>query len=187
MSNTTITETAASLSDLIKAEDPIIKYGDPVLRQVAAPVAQVGEDMPGFVQRMEEIMRGAAGVGLAAPQLGISRRVIVYDVGDGIQAMVNPKIVRQSGEQMEPAEGCLSIPGLRGVVKRFDDITVKALDEHGNGIRVRAEGYAARVIQHEVDHLDGILFIDRAEPETLKWITAEDEEEAEEDGEPIEE
>jgi len=170
-------KTAERLSELIRKDDPIIKYGDPVLREVAKPILKVGEDMPEFIGRMEEIMRQANGVGLAAPQLGVSQRVIVYDTGDGLQAMINPKILKSSGEQMEPPEGCLSIPGLRGIVKRSDEVVVKALDENGRPIRVRAEGYAARVIQHEVDHLDGILFIDRAEPESLQWITAEEEEE----------
>jgi peptide deformylase len=175
-------KTATSLSETIRAEDPIVKYGDPVLRAMAKPVLQVGEDMAEFVKNMEQIMRDARGVGLAAPQLGVSQRVIVYDVGDGLQAMVNPKIVRSSGEQLDPPEGCLSIPGLRGVVKRSNEVVVKALDETGKPIRIRAEGYAARVIQHEVDHLAGILFIDRADPSTLKWLTAEEEEEAEEEG-----
>jgi peptide deformylase len=178
---------SAKLSDQIRKEDPIIKYGDPVLRQVSKPVIKVGEDMPDFVDRMKAIMTEANGVGLAAPQLGILQRVIVYDTGDGFQAMVNPKILRASGEQLEPAEGCLSIPGLRGTVKRAEEIVVKALDENGQPIRVRAEGYSARVIQHEVDHLDGILFIDKADPETLHWMTAEEKEEEDREGEPVEE
>jgi hypothetical protein len=82
-------KTATSLSETIRAEDPIVKYGDPVLRAMAKPVLQVGEDMAEFVKNMEQIMRDARGVGLAAPQLGVSQRVIVYDVGDGLQAMVN--------------------------------------------------------------------------------------------------
>ncbi len=168
------------LADMIRKDDPIVKYGDPVLREVSKPVNKIDEDMPEFVQRMEEIMRAANGVGLAAPQLGILQRVIVYDVGDGLRAVVNPKILRQSGEQLDPPEGCLSLPGLQGVVKRANEVIVKGQDETGKPVRIRAEGYAARVIQHEVDHLDGVLFIDRADPATLHWVTAE---EAEEDGE----
>jgi peptide deformylase len=178
---------AGTLSDLIRKEDPIVKYGDPVLRQVAKPVAKVGEDMPDFVERMKAIMTEANGVGLAAPQLGILQRVIVYDNGETVQALINPKILRASGEQTEPAEGCLSIPGLRGTVKRADEIVVKAVDEHGQPMRIRTEGYSARVIQHEIDHLDGILFIDRADPESLHWMTAEEKEEEELEGEPVEE
>lgn len=175
--------TQDKLIDQIKSDDPIVKYGDPVLRAVCSPVDEVGEEMPEFVERMAEIMHEAKGVGLAAPQLGISKRIIVYDVGEGLVAMINPKIVRQSGEQIEPAEGCLSIPGLRGVVKRASDVTVKALDQHGKPMRLKAEGYEARVIQHEVDHLDGVLFIDRADPDTLKWLTAEELEQEQADDE----
>ena len=175
------------LVDQIRSEDPIVKYGDSVLRQVSKPVASVGPDMIEFVDRMKEIMVEANGVGLAAPQLGILQRVIVYDDGESIQAMINPKILRASGEQMEPAEGCLSIPGLRGTVKRADEIVVKALDELGQAVRVHTDGYCARVIQHEIDHLDGILFIDKAIPESLHWITAEEKAEEDREGETPEE
>jgi len=173
------------LVDRIRKDDPIVKVPDPVLRQVARKVKQMPPDMPEFVQRMEQIMRDANGVGLAAPQLGISERIIVYDVGDGFRAIVNPQIIRMSGEQMDPEEGCLSVPGLRGVVKRANLVIVKGLDETGKPIRIRGEGYTARVIQHEVDHLDGILFfdIDRAEQSTLHWITAEEEAAEQEDEE----
>ena len=170
------------LVDQIRRQDPIIKYGDPRLRQVSEKVLQVPDDMPEYVRRMEEIMRDANGVGLASPQLGILKRVIVYDVGDGLQAIVNPVIIRSSGEQWEPEEGCLSIPGLRGTVKRAAQVIVKGMDETGKPLRLRAEEYAARVIQHEVDHLDGILFIDRADPSSLHQLTAEElEEERDED------
>ncbi len=167
------------LADRIRKDDPIVKYGDPVLRQVAEKVAAVPADMPEFVARMGDIMNAANGVGLAAPQLGLSIRVIVYDVGEGFQAIVNPVILKMSGEQTDPPEGCLSIPGLQGVVKRANVVVVKGLDEHGKPVRIRGEGYTARVIQHEVDHLDGVLFIDRAERETLHWVSADEEEEDE--------
>src|SRR5579884_3218837 len=157
------------LADMIRKEDPIVKYGDPVLREVSKPVAKIGEDMAEFVQRMGEIMRDANGVGLAAPQLGIAQRVIVYDIGEGFHALINPKILRAKGEQVDPPEGCLSLPGLRGIVKRANEVVVKGLDEHGKPVRIRGEGYTARVIQHEIDHLDGILFIDRADPKSLHW------------------
>jgi peptide deformylase len=173
---------SSRLADHIRKDDPIVKYGDPVLRQVAKKVVQVPEDMPEFVERMGQIMHAASGVGLAAPQLGLSVRVIVYDVGEGFQAIVNPQILKMSGEQFDPPEGCLSIPGLQGVVKRAQTVVVKGLDENGKPIRIRGEGYTARVIQHEVDHLDGVLFIDRAEKDTLHWVTADEEEEEEEAG-----
>jgi len=170
------------LADMIRKDDPIVKYGDPVLRQIAKKVTQVPDDMPEFVERMEQIMHAANGVGLAAPQLGILQRVIVYDIGEGCRAVVNPQILKMSGEQTEPAEGCLSIPGLHGTVKRANEVVVKGLDQYGKPVRIRGEGYTARVLQHEVDHLDGILFIDRAEKETLHWVTAEELEEEEAEG-----
>jgi peptide deformylase len=179
-------KTTGRLVDMIRKDDPIVKYGDPVLgqalRQISKKVTQFPDDMPEFVERMEEIMDAAHGVGLAAPQLGILERVIVYDVGEGWRAIVNPQIVRSSGEQMEPPEGCLSLPGLQGIVKRYNEIVVKGLDQFEKPIRLRVDGYASRVIQHEVDHLDGILFIDRAEKETLHWVTAEEMDEEEEKG-----
>jgi peptide deformylase len=177
----------AKLADMIRADDPIFKYGEPVLREISKPVAQVGDDMAEFVELMGKIMEEHQGVGLAAPQLGILQRVIVYDTGDGLRALVNPKIVRSSGEQTEPAEGCLSIPGLRGTVRRANEIVVKALDQFGKAVRMPAEGYEARVIQHEIDHLDGVLFIDRADPETLHWMTAEELEDEDDEDEPAEE
>ncbi len=170
------------LVDRIRKDDPIVKVGDPVLREVSKPVTRVPDDMPEFVSRMEEIMRAANGVGLAAPQLGVLQRVIVYDVGDGFHALVNPVILRARGEQTEPVEGCLSIPGLQGTVKRANEVVVKGLNETGKPLRIRAEGYSARVIQHEVDHLDGILFIDRADPSTLHWVTAKEEESQSQEG-----
>ena len=175
---------AHRLVDLIRDDDPIVKYPDPVLREVSKPVGKITDEYTEFVARMGEIMRDANGVGLAAPQLGILERVIVYDVGEGFHAIINPKILSARGEQMEPQEGCLSLPGLRGTVKRANEIVVKGLDEHGKPIRIRGVGYTARVIQHEVDHLDGILFIDngRADPESLHYITAEEIEEEKEEG-----
>jgi len=169
-----MTRTPLRLVELVRDEDPIVKYGDPVLRQVSDPVRQMPEDIVEFVKRMEDIMREARGVGLAAPQLGIPVRVIVYDVGEGFQALVNPVIVRASGEQEDPPEGCLSLPGLQGTVKRSMNVLVKGLDPTGTAVRIKGEGYTARVLQHEIDHLDGILFIDRAEPATLHWVTAGD-------------
>jgi len=170
------------LADHIRKDDPIVKYGDPILRQIAKKVVQVPDDMPELVERMGQIMHAANGVGLAAPQVNLSIRVIVYDVGEGFQAIVNPQILRMSGEQFDPPEGCLSLPGLQGTVKRAETVFVKGLDEYGKPLRIRAEGYAARVIQHETDHLDGILFIDKADKETLHWVTAEEEDEEEEQG-----
>lgn len=175
---------AARLTDLIRKDDPIVKYdeaeGVHLLRQRSKPVLSVNEDVVELVAHMERIMRAANGVGLAAPQLGILQRIFVYDAGDGFQAIVNPKILGRKGEQVG-VEGCLSIPGLQGDVIRANEVVVKGTDQFGKPVRIRSEGLGARVIQHENDHLDGILFIDR-NPTDLHWVTAEEEDEEEADG-----
>ena len=152
----------------------IVKLGDPVLRQVAKPVTHYRDDTARLVERMKIVMRKASGLGLAAPQVGVSTRIIVYDVGQGIQVLVNPKILAGTGEQTEPAEGCLSIPGLQGEVARYAEVRIKAYNEHGKPVSRRAKEMEARVIQHEIDHLDGVLFYDRAKPETLEWVLGHD-------------
>jgi len=111
---------------------------------------------------MAETMYDAEGVGLAAPQVGITKRVVVIDVGDGIIEMINPEIIEAKEEQFGP-EGCLSIPGLLGDVRRARWVKAKALDRNGNEIIVEGEDLLARAIQHEIDHLNGVLFIDLAE------------------------
>jgi peptide deformylase len=157
----------------------IVKYGDPVLRKTAAPVKRISSETTALIKRMESVMREANGLGLAAPQIGTSLRIIVYDAheGNGLRVLINPKIISRSGEQTEPKEGCLSIPGLQGVVKRANDLRVLGFDERNRQVSRRVKGLEARVIQHEIDHLDGILFIDRAEPDTLEWALGGDEDE----------
>jgi len=144
---------------------PIRLYPDPVLREPAGPVADVDDSVRKLVADMTETMRAAPGVGLAAPQVGVQRRVLVYSLGteEPVHALVNPEIVERSGEQLGD-EGCLSIPELIYPVARADRIKVRALDEHGNAVAIEAEEFEARVIQHEVDHLDGVLFLDRLDP-----------------------
>lgn len=156
----------------------ILKYGNPLLRQQAKPVTRINSETGRLIQRMTTTMRDANGLGLAAPQVGVSMRILIYDVneGDGLRVLINPKILSMSGEQTEPKEGCLSIPGLQGVVKRANEIRVRGYDERNRPVARRVKGLEARVIQHEIDHLDGILFIDRAEPDTLMWSTDEDDE-----------
>jgi peptide deformylase len=117
------------------------------------------------------MMYAARGVGLAAPQIGKSIRLFVYDAGDGLKALINPKLSKLRGEQFEPEEGCLSIPGLRGVVRRASEVTVHAVDGDGRPVKFRATDFEARVIQHENDHLNGVLFIDLADPQTLHMLT----------------
>jgi len=176
---------AGKLADLIRRDDPIVKYdetaGVNTLRQKSKPVLTFNEDVAELVAHMEKIMRAANGVGLAAPQLGILQRIFVYDAGDGFQAIVNPKILGRKGEQIG-VEGCLSIPGLQGDVSRAEEVVVKGMDQFGKPIRIRGDGLTARVIQHENDHLDGILFIDHADPASLHWVTAEEMEDEEEGG-----
>jgi len=155
----------------------ITKLGDPILRAKAQPVREkeIGE-LQTLLDDMVETMRHAGGVGLAAPQVNVGKRFFVYDIGEGPGVLINPEIVRADGEQVG-IEGCLSIPRLHGEVKRAMTIDVKGLDRDGRPVRIRATEYLARVFQHEIDHLDGILFIDLADPVTLHWITEEEEEE----------
>jgi peptide deformylase len=143
-------------------------YGDPVLRKKADPTAAPKDEIKELVESMFDCMYREAGVGLAAPQVGISRRVFVLDVpgedGERLKrAFVNPVIVERSGT-IVGEEGCLSIPGIRADVKRAARIVVEATDEEGNPFRLAAEGLPSRAIQHETDHLDGILFVDRLSP-----------------------
>ncbi|HZG54970.1 peptide deformylase [Paenibacillus sp.] len=142
----------------------IVKHPDPVLRETAKPVPSVTPNIQKLLTDMAETMYDAPGVGLAAPQIGISKRVIVIDVGDehGLIEMVNPEIVEASGEQLGP-EGCLSIPGLQGDVRRKDRLKVKGLNRYGEEFVVEASGFLSRAFQHEIDHLNGVLYIDIAE------------------------
>jgi peptide deformylase len=148
----------------------IRRYGDPVLKSRATPVDRFDDTLRNQVARMAGIMSDAFGVGLAAPQLGISQRVLVYRVGQEapVIALVNPA-VEWSGDDSEPMEeGCLSIPGIEVEVERPVHVRVRALDEHGDDRVVEASGLEARVIQHEIDHLDGTLILDRASREARK-------------------
>jgi peptide deformylase len=154
----------------------IVKYGEPALRVRCRPVPQITDETRALIADMIETMQAAPGVGLAAPQVGVTERLFVYDVGEGPDAIINPELVRQEGEVLGD-EGCLSIPRLQGEVARAQKILVRGLDRHGKKVRIAAEDFLARVFQHEMDHLDGVLFIDRADPASLHWLT--DEEEAE--------
>lgn len=140
---------------------PIRLEGDPVLRKKALPVEQVTKRIAKLLKDMEETMYAAEGIGLAAPQVGESLRLIVVDVGEGPVKIVNP--VLEAGEGVDvDREGCLSIPGVVGYVERHARVVVSGLDEKGKPLRLRAEGLFARALQHEIDHLDGILLIDKA-------------------------
>jgi peptide deformylase len=150
---------------------PIRLYPDPVLREAAEPVGGVVDDsVRKLITDMGETMRAAPGVGLAAPQVGVQRRVVVYSVSeeDEIIGLVDPVIVERSDETVTEDEGCLSIPGLAYPVPRAQHVVVRALDRNGEPIEIDAVDMEARILQHEVDHLDGVLFLERIDPELKK-------------------
>ncbi len=144
---------------------PVRLYGDPVLRQKALAVAGVDDTVRELIADMRETMRAYHGVGLAANQVGVLQRVLVVDVPVDDEtrvrcALINPELDQRSGVE-SGEEGCLSIPGLYEEVRRAQHVRVRGLDEHGQPLEFVAEGYLARALQHEVDHLDGVLFVDR--------------------------
>ena len=148
----------------------IRKWGDPVLKSRATPVDRFDETLQQQVQRMAGIMKDAVGVGLAAPQLGLSQRVLVYRIGSEapLIALVNPELEWHSEDRETLEEGCLSIPSVAVDVERPIHVRVRARDERGEERLVEASGLEARVIQHEMDHLDGVLMLDRASRENRK-------------------
>jgi peptide deformylase len=148
--------------------------GDPVLRKKARRINEITDRIITLRDDMIETMYEADGVGLAANQVGILRRIVVIDIGDGPITMINPEIFDEEGCQ-RAAEGCLSLPGVSGQVERPETLKVKFTDIDGTEKSLTAEGMLARAICHEVDHLDGILFTDRAEEETLKEETLKEE------------
>ena len=148
----------------------IRRWGDPVLKSRATPVDRFDETLQQQVQRMAGIMRDAVGVGLAAPQLGISQRLLVYRIGSDapLITLVNPELEWHSEDRETLEEGCLSIPSVAVDVDRPVHVRVRARDERGEERLVEASGLEARVIQHEMDHLDGVLMLDRASREDRK-------------------
>ena len=141
------------------------KYGDPVLRRAAEPVGEVTQEIRLIIADMTETMYDEVGIGLAAPQVGIPKRLIVIadEEGRGVQALLNPAIVDRGGE-MTGEEGCLSIPGVFAPVTRAAWVKVEARAVDGKPLTINARGLRSRVLQHEIDHLDGVLFIDRVDP-----------------------
>src|SRR3954452_24793063 len=153
---------------------PIMLEGDPRLRQKATRIRAVDDHLRKLAVDMHETMDEAPGVGLAGPQIGVMKRIIVVRVPSDFQeegeleireTFVNPEIIKGHGREVA-TEGCLSIPGWIGDVPRYESITFKALNLQNKEIRVKARGYYARVVQHEVDHLEGVLFVDRIEDKT---------------------
>src|SRR4030042_2619406 len=149
----------------------IVTLPQAILRHKARKVSEFGPDLQTLVDDMIDSMRQAPGVGLAAPQVGESTRLIVVEYGDEeneetppkLYVLANPEITRSSEDTVLGTEGCLSIPGIQGDVERLAAVTVKGLNRRGRPMTVKAKGWLARIFQHEIDHLDGILFTDRAE------------------------
>jgi peptide deformylase len=149
----------------------IVTLPQAVLRKKARKVSEFGPDLQTLIDDMIDTMRQAPGVGLAAPQVGESSRLIVVEYGDEendetppkLYVIANPEISKASQETVLGTEGCLSIPGIQGDVERFESITVKGLNRYGRPTTVKAKGWLARIFQHEIDHLDGVLYVDRAE------------------------
>ena len=144
--------------------------GDPVLREPAAEVGELDDETRALVKDMFETMYLAEGIGLAAPQVGVSARVIVVDLGNaeenevGAVALVNPRVVEFGRRKDRASEGCLSIPGMEEIVERPETVKVEGLRPDGEPVEMEVSGLLSRALQHEIDHLDGILFIDRISP-----------------------
>lgn len=153
----------------------IVEIGDEKLRKQCKPVEKFDLRLRILLKDMADTMYKAEGVGLAAPQVGILRRAVVVDVGDGLIELINPEILHTEGEQTG-AEGCLSVPGRSGVVTRPDIVTVRAQNRSGEFFETTAQGFLARAFCHELDHLDGVLYVDKMEREIFP-----DEEETKED------
>ena len=166
----------------------LVKHPNDILRRKAQPVETIDGDVRRLLDDMVETMRAAPGVGLAGPQVNVPLRAIVIEYGEDADqegngkppekklfTLVNPEITRASTDTETATEGCLSIPGLIGDVERAASVTVKALNRRGQPVKIKARGWLARIFQHEVDHLNGVLFIDRAEK--VQAIQEEDAEE----------
>ncbi len=160
----------------------IYSFVDPVLRRQAQPVERVDRATRRLIDDMIDTMRAADGIGLAAPQVGVSRRIVVAELDDAVYALINPRVLRASRQTEIADEGCLSLPGYVGAVKRPTRVTVRGQDRRGKEVTIEAEGLLARCLQHEFDHLDGILYTDRMAPDArLRPVREADE--AEDDDE----
>jgi peptide deformylase len=157
---------------------PIVRADDPILRQKSKKVKRFGQALQNLIDDMVETMHAVHGLGLAAPQIGVSQQVIVIQLPEDeedpqsgkLYVLCNPEILKTAGEE-ESDEGCLSVPGFVGDVRRAAVVTVKGLDRHGKKTRIKAEGLLARAFQHEIDHVNGALFIDRVDsPEKIRRI-----------------
>ena len=151
---------------------PIRLLGDPVLRTPAAVVTTFDKELRNLVKDLQDTMLDAPGVGLAAPQIGVSLRVFTYDVGDQLGHLVNPVLHFPHDEEQDGEEGCLSVPGLTFDCVRKQHVVAHGQNVHGDPVTVEGRDLLARCVQHEVDHLDGVMFIDRLDPETKKLALA---------------
>jgi len=147
----------------------IVEYPYPALRQKAQPVRKITSDTRELIATMTRLLRERGGLGLAANQVGALERVILVLLDDAIVPLINPTIVRATGEEVSD-EGCLSLPSLYAMVRRHESVTVRAKNPSGAVVKISAEGLEARTLQHEIDHLDGVLFTDRAEPDSFFWL-----------------
>ncbi len=152
----------------------IRQYPDPALRMKAREVTEFDDFLMQLVERMINLMGDAQGVGLAATQVGILQRLFVFDLeGEGAQAVVNPRLVDPSSEKATDEEGCLSLEGIRVPVERSTKVTLEGVNPDGEPVHLELEGLSARVVQHELDHLDGVLIIDRTDAEHRKQALGE--------------
>ncbi len=151
---------------------PIRLIGDPVLRTKAEVVTTFDKELRTLVKDLTETMQEAPGVGLAAPQLGVSLRVFTYDVDEVVGHLVNPVLHFPHDEEMDGEEGCLSIPGLSFDCRRMAEVVAHGQNEYGDPVTVQGRDLLARCVQHETDHLDGVLFVDRLDPETKRAALA---------------
>lgn len=147
-------------------------YGDSVLRRKSREVKEMNGNIRKLIDNMAKLMYKNKGLGLAAPQVGILKRVIIADVGDGLVSLVNPKILWRQGKDVM-SEGCLSIPGINLEIKRSKEVIVEGLTREGEKVQLGAVGLLARVLQHEIDHLDGMLIVDRVPKKKIKTIKKE--------------
>jgi peptide deformylase len=150
------------------------QYPDPVLRMKAHDVEEHDADLTRLAERLEQLLLDANGLGLAATQVGVLRRVFVFhaDTEDDVVALVNPRLAETSDERVSDDEGCLSLDSVVIPVERHERVTVEATDPQGNDVRLELEGLAARIVQHEIDHLEGVLILDRTTPEARREALA---------------
>jgi peptide deformylase len=142
---------------------PILVAGNPVLHQKARRVTRIDRSIQTLIDDMIETMRAAPGVGLAAPQIGVPLRIAVIEVNGKVTTLINPEIVKGRGRHY-PEEGCLSVPGFWARVPRYEEVTVKARDRYGHELRIKGTELFGQALQHEIDHLEGLLYVDRLEP-----------------------